>query len=143
MASNTTILGASMMLYMFFFVALIAYFLTATRSVGRFTVFLLGVANAVFFILPMITDVLFYDTWIWWIAAQIVANIVLIGCLAKEFNTSTTNLKWLCVGAALPLIAFAADVFGMWFGLWKNGMISQYVFAALFVVALIMVLNFI
>ena len=141
--SNTTILGASMIFYMFFFALTIACFLRVTQKIGIFALSFLGVANVVFFILPIITDVLFYDTWIWWIGVQIVVNIALSFCLLKEFFAVRKKERWLYIAAFLPMIAFAADVVGTWRGIWKGGMISRYVFIVLFAVAMIMVLKLI
>ena len=68
--SNTTILGASMMLYMFFLSILTVCLMGVMRKIGRLAVILLGVANAVFFLVPIASDVLFYDLWIWWSVAS-------------------------------------------------------------------------
>ena len=141
--SNTTILGASMMLYMFFLSILTVCLMAVMRKTGRLAVILLGVANAVFFLVPIVSDVLFYDLLLWWSVVQITVNGVLAVCLVKEFLASITKLKWFYIAAFLPLIAFAADVVGIWLGIWKGGMISQYVFTALFVVAIVMVLKLI
>ena len=141
--SNTTILGISMMFYMLFLSLVIVSLLTKVKKIGKLTVILLGVANAVFLFLPIITDVLFFDTWIWWIAVQIMANTVLAGCLIKEFLIAETNLKWLYAGLFLPLIAFLVDVIGIWNGSWKDGKASQCVFTALFITAIVMVLKLI
>ena len=141
--SNTTILGASMMLYMFFLSIFIVCFMSVMRKVGELTVILLGVANAIFFFLPIVSNIRFYDLWTWWIAAQIIVNVVLSVCLIREFLISTTRRKWFYISAVLPLSAFAVDVFGIYAGFWKGGMISQYVFTVLFVVAIIMVLKLI
>ena len=140
---NTTVVGVSMMLYMFFLAMLIVSFMTAMRRVGTLAVVLLGIANAVFSFLPIISDILFYDLWIWWIAVQLIANVVLAICLVKEFLATKNNMKWLYIGAFLPIIAFTADIFGVGFGLWKGGRISQYVFAVLFAIAIVMVLKLI
>ena len=140
---NTTAVGASMMLYTFFLAIFIVCFMTSMRRIGTLTVVLLGIANAAFFLLPIISDILFYDLWIWWIAVQLIVNAVLAICLVKEFLTVKTNLKWLLAGAFLPLIAFAADVIGVGYGIWRGGIISQYVFTALFAVAIVMVLKLI
>ena len=142
-ASNTTILGASMMLYMFFLSILTVFFMAATRRIGKLTVILLGVANAVFFLVPVVSDVFFYDTWTWWVAVQIVANVVLSACLIREFATISPKERWLYIGAFFPLIAFVADVIGTGIGIWAGGLISQYVFVVLFAVAMIMVLKLI
>jgi signal transduction histidine kinase len=141
--SNTTMLGISMMFYMLFFAMIIAHILKTTKRAGNITVILMSVANAVFLILPILSDVLFYDTWIWWIGIQMIANVVLSVCLLKDFVSSKTRARWLYIGAFLPMIAFMADVLGTKLAVWKGGVISQYVFILLVAVAAIMVLKFI
>ena len=141
--SNTTILGASMMFYMFFLAVLLVCLLKSTRRIGSIAVILLGVANAVFFISPIVTRAYFYDTWIWWIGVQLVVDAVLAVCLVKEYISFGTRLKWIYIIAALPLVAFAVDVIGTWLGAWEGGMVSQCVFTALSVIAVIMVLKLI
>ena len=141
--SNTTILGASMILYMFFFAMIVTYLLERTQRVANLAVILLGIADAACFLIPIITDVLFYDTWIWWIAIQIVSNLVFMACLFVDLKFADAKIKWLYIGGFLPLIAFAGDVVGTWSGAWKGGLISQYVFIVLFAVVMIMVLNLI
>ena len=141
--SNTTVLGLSMMFYMLFLSISISYFLKATKPVGEQAVILLAVAYAVFFVLPIVTDVLFYDMWAWWVAVQTLANAVLLFCLVKEFISNEGKERWLYMAASLPLFAFAVDAVGTWLGAWQGGVISQYVFVALFVVAMVMVLKLI
>ena len=141
--SNTTILGASMMFYMLFLCILISSLLNTTKIISTVTVIALGIANAVFFILPIISDVRFYDMWAWWTIVQLLANTVLGVCLIKEFIASQTRVRWLYIGAFLPLISFLADAIGTKIALWKGGVISQYVFIILFAVATIMVLKLI
>ncbi len=103
----------------------------------------LAVANAVFFILPIFTDMLFYDTWVWWAIAQSVINVVLMVCLVKEFFISRTKMRWIYIGAFLPLIAFGVDAVGIWLGAWKGAIASQYLFLVLLVIAVVMVLRLI
>ena len=141
--SNTTILGISMMFYMLFVSMLIAYILKSTKKIGYFAVVILAVTNAVLLFLPIVSDVLFYDTWIWWIGIQLVVNIVLFVCLIKEVLASKTKIRLLYIGAFLPLIAFIVDVVGTKLAAWKGGVMSQYVFIILLAVAVIMVLKFI
>ena len=141
--SNTTVLGASMMFYMFFFVMMITSLLKVTRKIGNITVIVLSVTNAVFFILPMVSDVLFYDTWIWWIAVQMLANIVMGVCLIKEFVSTRKRERWIYICAFLPIFAFMVDVAGTGIGAWKGGVVSQYVFIVLFAISIIMVLKLI
>ena len=141
--TNTAILGASMMFYMLFLSALISCLLNKMRLVSNITVLLLGVANAVFFILPVIPSVRFYDTWAWWTVVQLAANTVLAVCLVREFCISKAKERWLCVGAFLPLAAFFVDALCTRLALWKGGVVSQCVFIVLFVVATVIVLKLI
>ena len=141
--SNTTILGASMMFYMLFLCVLITCLLKTMQKVSNIAVILLGCANAVFFVLPMITDVRFYDTWAWWAIVQLVANAIFAVCLIREFCVSKSKERWLHIGAFLPLVAFAVDVVATKLAIWKGGIVSQYVFIASVAVAAIMVLKFI
>ena len=141
--SNTTILGASMMFYMFFLCALISCLLSSMRKTGAIALILLGAADAVFFLLPIATKMLFYDTWVWWVAVQLIVNVVLTVCLVREFFVSKAKAKWLLILLLLPLIAFAVDVVGTRLAIWEGGVISQYVFIVLFALATIMVLKFI
>ena len=142
-ASNTTIVSTSMMFYMFFLSILTVCLMPGVRKIGKITVTLLGVANVVLLLLPILSDMLFYDLLIWWIAVQFVVNIVLSICLAKEFMTSKTRIKWFYIGIFLHLASFVADVIGVWSGIWRDCAVSKGVFSALFVVAIVMVLKFI
>ena len=110
--SNTTILGCSMMFYMFFLYIALVHFLKGTKTIGTITVVLLGFVNAVLFVLPILTDMLFYDLWLYWAAAQILANIILLGCLIREFFVAKGKERWLYMGALLPSLAFVGDVVG-------------------------------
>ena len=141
--SNTIILGASMMFYMLFLSMTVVCLLKTTKRVGGITTLVMSVAMAVFLVLPVVSDVLFYDTWIWWIVLQLAANAVLAVCLVREFVLSDTRIKWLHMGAILPLLSFAVDVLGTWQGSWKGGVVSRYVFLVLLAVAVIMVLKLI
>ena len=141
--SNTTILGASMMFYMLFLCILITCLVKTMKKVSNIVVILLEAANAVFFILPIITDVRFYDTWAWWAVVQLVANTVIAVCLIREFILVKTKERWLYIGAFLPLTSFVIDVVGTKLAIWKGGVVSQYVFIVLVAVAAIMVLKFI
>ena len=139
--SNTTILGCSMMFYMFFLCVALVQFLKDTRTIGIITVTLLGVVNAVVLVLPVLTDILFFDTWLYWASVQILANIILLGCLIRELVVTKGKERWLYFGAILPLVSFGVDVIMTDLGLWKGGVSSKYVFAIFFVVAMVVVLK--
>ena len=139
--SNTTILGCSMMFYMFFLCVALVQFLKDTRTIGIITVTLLGVVNAVVLVLPVLTDILFFDTWLYWASVQILANIILLGCLIREFIVTKGKERWLYLGSILPLISFGVDVIMTDLGLWKGGVSSRYIFTVFFVVAMVVVLK--
>ena len=139
--SNTTILGCSMIFYMFFLSVALVYFLKDTKTIGIITVTLLGIVNVVFLILPILTDILFYDTWAYWTTVQILVNIIFLGCLIREFFVTKGKERWLYIGSILPLISFGFDVIMTAVGLWKGGVSSKYVFVVLFVAAMVVVLK--
>ena len=139
--SNTTILGCSMMFYMFFLCVALVQFLKDTRTIGIITVTLLGVVNAVVLVLPVLTDILFFDTWLYWASVQILANIILLGCLIRELVVTKGKERWLYFGAILPLVSFGVDVIMTDLGLWKGGVSSKYIFTVFFVVAMVVVLK--
>jgi hypothetical protein len=139
--SNTTILGCSMIFYMFFLSVALVHFLKDTKIIGIITVTLLGAANTVILVLPILTDTLFYDTWLYWAAVQTLTNIILLGCLIREFIVTKGKERWLYLGSILPLISFGIDVIMTDIGLWKGGVSSNSVFVVFFVAAMIVVLK--
>ena len=104
--SNTTILGASMMFYMLFLSMALVHFLKGTKTIGIITVAILGLANAVCFVLPILTDILFYDLLLYWAASQMLANLILLGCLVREFFVAKGKERFLYICSILPLISF-------------------------------------
>ena len=142
-AFNTSILGFSMMFYMLFIVGIITSFLGETKRTGRMITFVVGAVNGIYFLMPVLTGIHFYDTWMPWAITQSAANAVLLFCLSKEFKLSPKKERWTQAGMALLLIAFEVDVAATVLGLWKGGFVSQYVFFALFIIAIIVVLRII
>lgn len=139
--SNTTILGCSMMFYMLFLSIALVHLLKDTKVFAITTVTVLGVFNAVLLVLPILTDILFYDTWLYWAAVQILANIILIGCLIREFFVARGKKRWLYIGSSLPLISFGVDVVMTDLGLWMGGVSSKYVFVVFFAAAMVVILR--
>ena len=140
---NTSILGISMMLYTFFLSALITASFKKMKKVGVVTCLMLGVINVIFFILPILTKLFFYDIWHYWSIIQSVANLMLIACTINELIYAKGKNKLICIGAFLPLVAFIVDAIATFTGLWEGGITSQYVFTLLFIVAIIVLLRII
>ena len=141
--SNTIILGCSMMFYMLFLSMALVHFLKKTKKVGVITVTVMGAVNAMLLLLTILTKVLFYDTWLYWIAAQTLANIVLLGCLIKEFFSAKGKERWCYIGSILPIIAFAIDIVMIDLGFWNTGVASKYTFVAFCITTMIVVLKII
>ena len=141
--SNTTVLGSSMMLYMLCLSIVIVYFLETTKKAGVATVVFLGAVNAALFVLPIITDLLFFDLWRYWILAQMVGNGILLICIIKERFVKRGKGNWIYIVAILPLVAFGIDAVMTGLGVWKGGVISKGVFIILFAAVMVVVLRII
>ena len=141
--SNTTLLGSAMILYMLFLSMGIVYFLDKSKKMGIAAVVCLGVTDALIFAVPVIADLLFYDTWFCWAVVQLIVSLILLVCLGKEFFSKAGKQYWLYIGAALPLIAFGVDLAMTALGIWKGAVISGCVFIVLFAVTMVVVLRII
>ena len=142
-AVNTSVLGFSIMFYMLFNSATTTHMLRKTKRIGYITTTSLGVMVGIYFLLPVLAKVRFYDTWLPWVMTQTVANMVLLVCLAKEHKTSSLAERWAHLGMGMLLLAFEADAAATAVGAWEGGWISKYVYIVLFVTALIVVLRLI
>ena len=140
---NTTVLGFSKMFYMLFASAIITGFLKKTKTIGYIATAALGVMNGIYFIMPMLTETYFYDTWMLWVITQSAANVILLFCLIKDCISANRKERFLFLGSGLLMFAFEADAIATAKGLWEGGFFSKYVFFALFVVVLFFVLRII
>ena len=141
--TNTTVLGICMMFYMLFASGSITYFLQKSKKIGFITTAALGAMDGLCFVLPIFTHIYFYDTWLIWAIGQTLANMILFICLVKEYITAKRNIRWVYGGMALLLAAFELDAAATACGVWKGGLISKYVFAALLVAVLFVILRII
>ena len=142
-AWNTSMLGFSMMFYMLFISGVITNFLQGTKNIGRITTAALGAVSGICFLLPVVTGMYFYDTWMPWAVIQSVGNLVLLICLIRECISASNKMRLVYAGMALLLLAFEADVIATAMGIWEGGKISQNVFVLLFGAALFVVLRLI
>ena len=128
---------------MLFLSIVVVNLLKITKKFANTVIVILSIANMIFFILPIVSDMYFYDVLVLWIVAQSIANISLILCLTKEFLASKEKPRWFYIGLFLPFIAFFVDVFGIWIGVLKNAIASRCVFIVLFAAAILMILRLI
>ena len=141
--TNTTVLGCSMMFYMLFLSMVTNYFLNDTKKIGTLAIIAAGVLDLVFILLPIATDIRFYDTWFYWVCMQTIVNILLLICLIKEFIISVGSSRWVYISLILPMLSFFADALLTGFGIWHGGLLSRYSFILLFIVSMIVVLRII
>ena len=141
--TNTSALGCTMIFYMLFLSILVTYFLKETKTLGIVSIVVICISDFIFLILPIASDILFYDTWFYWAGVQIAVNLVLVLCLIIEFFRGDKSKKWLQIGMLLPLIAFAVDVVMTALGYWQGGVASKAIFCALFIATLVVVLRII
>lgn len=132
-----------MMLYTFFLTILITSLFQKMKKVGVITSVILGVANLTTLVLPMITNLFFYDAWKNWLIMQNAASVALIVCIIRELFYAKGKNKLICIGAFLPLVAFQIDSIATISGLWKGGIASQYVFIILFAASIVVLLRII
>ena len=140
---NTSVLGFSMMFYMLFVSGIITRLLKGTKQIGNIVTAALGISCGICLVLPMVTDVFFYDTWLLWAITQSAANAVLLGCLIHDYIASGIKERWVHLGMALLLLAFEADAAATAAGLWEGGVLSRYAFFVMFLAALFVVLRLI
>ena len=142
-AVNTSVLGFSMMFYMLFISGIITCYLKGTKRIGCLATAFQGIATGLYLVLPVLTDVYFFDTWLPWVITQSAANAVLLVCLILEHKTSDRKERFIHAGMALPVLAFEADAAAAAMGLWEGGVISKYIFFVLFIAAMFVVLRLI
>lgn len=141
--SNTTMLGCSMIFYMLFLSIALVHLLKGTKNIATITVAILGFIDALLIILPVFTDIFFYDTWLYWAVSQLLVNIILLGCLIKEFFVSKEKTRINYIFSSLPLVSFGIDVAMIYFGVWNSGVSSKTVFFIIFIVFMVTVLKII
>jgi sensor histidine kinase YesM len=140
---NTSILGISMMLYTFFLSLLITVSLKKTKKVGVISCMILGAVSLVSIILPVITKLFYYDTWLYWLIIQNATSVALIVCIIIELIYSKAKYKLTGIGAIFPFTTFIVDFFANLFGFWQGGIASQYVFIVLFIASIVVLLKII
>lgn len=140
---NTTIVGVSMMFYMLFILGIVVNYLENNRKIAKIVTCVVGIVDGICLILPTIMNIYFYDTLKYWTIVQAIANLIVIGCLIKEYFETNNKNRNIFIGMILLLISFVIDLIATSLGYWKGGFISKHLFVVLFVIALFIVLNII
>ena len=137
---NTTILGACMMLYMLCMSALITSTLDAKlRKTGTVATIFSGAVCAAIPVLCVVTDLRFYDTWLWWAVLQSLVNVVLLVCLVLGLFGASKRKIANNIGAMILLLGFEIDIVGTALGWWQGGLVCKGTFILLFLISLVLV----
>lgn len=141
--TNTTLVLASIMFYMLFISLIITFYLKGTKKIGvALTTFMCAVVG-ICLTLPMVTGMYFYDTLPIWAGVQTVVNVLLLGCLGKEFLTASLKTRCLYVALGMLCVSFGVDVVAAVLGYWCGGHASTVTFSMLFITSLVLVLRII
>lgn len=139
---NTRMRIGSMMLYVLMLTAFIAFQLKGkSKKTGVWLTVAATLAIVGFMLVPVLSDVKFYDTLPLWAAVQSIICLVLIVLLKHRFANGDKNEKTFCVLGMIPMIAFILDVLGTGLGLWQGGAISEFVFVLIFMASVVLLLR--
>ena len=139
--ANTRILGLSMMFYMLFGKMLIVTLLKNTAKNVAFTSTLVsGISILACISLSIFDKISFFDTWLGWSAIEILIGIILIVCVIISIRGATPTNKKLYITSLFFLISFPIDVIATSLGLWVGGLVTKFVFFAIFIMALVIVI---
>lgn len=138
---NTRMLGLFMMFYMFFATMLTATLLkNRSKKVAGATVLVSGFTILCCICLSAFGLVHFFDTWLGWAIVEVIAVLVLMVCTFLSFRSATSTERKVYVAMLAVLASFPIDVIATAFGLWDGSLVTKFVFFAVFIMALVVVL---
>ena len=139
--TNTRMLGVFMMFYMLFSTMLTATLLKErTKKVASVAVSASALSIICCVSLSFLGLVRFFDTWFGWAISEICVVVTLIICLIINVRNANNTERSLHTVAIIALSAFPIDVLATAFGWWDGSLITKFVFFAIFVMALFIVL---
>ena len=138
---NTRMLGLCMMFYMLFTTMLVVTQLKGrTKKVAGLTVLASAIAILCCISLSTFDLVRFFDTWFGWMIAEIAVVIVLMVCIIFSFRAASTTERKLYAASLVVLASFPIDAFATAHGLWDGSLVTKFVFFAVFIMAMVIVL---
>lgn len=145
-ASNTVMLGSSMMIYILTACTLITTFLKGIlKKISIAVVSALGVATVIAILIPTVSTVDFYDTYLYWATVSVLTALILIVCivisiLSKRKKDNKEYLEKLIYASfTVFLIAFILDVIATAVGIWQGGIISSTVLLVMVAVTFVII----
>lgn len=142
--TNTRILGLSMMLYILFFKTLIASIVEKKyKMLANMSTWGSALCIIICISVSFSESVKFYDTWIYWVIFETIASILLAVTMILSFKMKTNADKTFFIGGFFAIAAFIGDAVATSIGAWEGGFLSKFVFVAVFIGILIVVLRII
>ena len=139
--TNTRMLGLFMMFYMLFSTMLATTLLKdRIKDVALAAVSASALSVICCISLSFLGLVRFFDTWLGWAVSETCVVVALIICLMINVRTVNSTERSLHVVAMIVLSAFPIDVLATAFGWWDGSLITKFMFFAIFVMALFIVL---
>lgn len=142
--TNTRILGLSMMLYMLFCKALIASIVDKKyKFLSKASIFISTLCIITCMVVSFSDSTKFYDTWATWVICEIIASIILAISMILSFKKKAIADKIFFIVGFLAITSFIADAVATKFGIWSGGYLSKFVFVAMFIGMLVVILRII
>ena len=82
----------------------------------------------------------FFDTWYGWAIAEICVVAVLMVCLLLSFRRATVSERKMYAAGLIVLSSYIVDFIATVLGLWEGSLVTKFVFFALFIMVLFIVL---
>lgn len=139
---NTVAQGLCMMFYVIFLLIFATFFLKKKHKwIGHTAIITMTLATAVSVIISFSKNILFYDTYFFWFALNLIMSLaVLVALLANLKHLEFANVG-MAVLAALAILAVNADAIATLAGLWRGGVVSRFIFVALYAASFFTILR--
>lgn len=139
---NTVSLGLCMMFYIIFLLIFAAFLLPPKHKwVGNVSVVIMTLATAVAVLVSFSERVLFYDTYLYWFLLAFIvclATFVTLSCDLRLLRPVDLGLGFLTV---LALLAVNVDTAATYLGFWRGGLVSRFIFVAIYGASLFTILR--
>lgn len=135
---NTLVSGLSVILYMFFISCLAYEMCRYCKKIALFGLILNLASFVAVLLVSSVTDVLFYDALLIWIAVQLLADVLFISCLLINALHAKTKKRYAYVVMMLPFASNILDVAAIKYNLWDHYLISGIVYTFIFIVAIVL-----
>ena len=139
--ANTRMLGLCMMFYLLFGEMLIVTLLkNKAKNVAFIATIVSGLSIPACISLSIFDKIPFFDTWLGWALIEILIGIILTVCVIASIRGATPTKRNFYITSLVFLVSFPIDVIATALGLWEGGLVSKFVFFAIFIMILVVVL---